>query len=221
MRKKLIIEVEIERDLEKYDQPLEKLQKLIKDLQTADQLEKMKEEESIEGQRKQKRYKEKLEIEEMKLKMKREYEKENEPKSEKEQNVSQVKFLKLTISKFEGTHLDWFRFWSQSECEIDLAEFVQVTKFNFLKNMLKPKIRALVDGLPFTTEGYERAKNILKSKYGKESEVVNAHIQSLISLPTIASSNPYKINEFYEKLVTHVQVLDTMGKLREIKTMKD
>ena len=83
--------------------------------------------------------------------------------------------------------------------------------------MLKPKVRALIDGLPFTTEGYERAKNILKSKYGKDSEVANAHIQSIISLPTITGSSPYKINEFYEKLVTHVQALDTMGKLREIK----
>ena len=80
--------------------------------------------------------------------------------------------------------------------------------------MLKPKVRVLVDGLPFTTEGYERAKNIHKTKYGKDSEVANAHIQSLISLPTITSSNPYKINEFYEKPVTHLQALDTMGKLK-------
>ena len=42
-------------------------------------------------------------------------------------------------------------------------------------------------------------------------------MQRLISLPTITSSNPYKINEFYEKLVTHVQALDTMSKLKEIK----
>ena len=83
--------------------------------------------------------------------------------------------------------------------------------------MLKLKVRFLVDELPFTTEGYERAKNILKSKYGEDSEVANPQIQSLISLPTITGSNPYKVNEFYEKLVTHVEALDTMGKLKEIK----
>ena len=58
---------------------------------------------------------------------------------------------------------------------------------------------------------------MLKSKYGKDSEVANAHIQALISLSTITSSNPYKSNEFYEKLVTHIQALDTMAKLKEIK----
>ena len=128
-----------------------------------------------------------------------------------------MKFPKLTISKSEGTHFDWKRFWSQSECKIDCTEFAQVTKFNFLNEMLKPKVRVLVDGLPFTADGYEGAKNILKSKYGKESEVANARIQSLISLPTITRSNPYKINKFYEKLVTNVQALHTMGKLKEIK----
>ena len=61
----------MEGDLEKYGQPLEKLQKLLKELQTNDNLENMREQESIEEQRKQKIYGEELEIEEMKLKMKR------------------------------------------------------------------------------------------------------------------------------------------------------
>ena len=33
--------------------------------------------------------------------------------------------------------------------------------------MLKPKVRVLVDALPFTTEGYERAKNILNPNTAK------------------------------------------------------
>ena len=37
-----------EGELEKHGQPLEKLQKLLKELQTADKLEKMREQESIE-----------------------------------------------------------------------------------------------------------------------------------------------------------------------------
>ena len=37
-----------------------------------------------------------------------------------------------------------------------------------------------------------------------------------MQLPTINGTNPQKINEFYEKLVTHVNTLDTMGKLQSI-----
>ena len=65
-----------------------------------------------------------------------------------------MKFPKLTLSKFDGSHLDWQRFWCQSEFEINRAELAQVTKFRFLKEALKLKVRVLVDGLPFTIEGY-------------------------------------------------------------------
>ena len=121
-------------------------------------------------------------------------------KSEREQNLPSVKFLKLRISKFQRTHLDWQRFWSQFEREIDRAEFARVTKCNFLKEMSKLKVRVEVSGLLFTTEDYERAKNILKSKYGKDSEVANAHIQSLISLLKMTSSNPYKSMDYTKNL---------------------
>ena len=78
-------------------------------------------------------------------------------------------------------------------------------------------MRALIDGLPFTPEGYATAKSILLAKFGKPSEVAAAHIQCITSLPVVSNSNPNKIHEFYEKLVVSVQTLDTMQKLRDIK----
>ena len=75
----------------------------------------------------------------------------------------------------------------------------------------------MVDGLPFTSEGYERAKNILMSKYGQVSEVVNAYVQKILNLQTVHGTNPPKILEFYETLLNSVQTLESMGKLHEIK----
>ena len=40
-----------------------------------------------------------------------------------------------------------------------------VTKFSHLKELMEPHVCEAIDGLPFTTEGYERAKNIPKSNY--------------------------------------------------------
>ena len=60
----------------------------------------------------------------------------------------------------------------------------------FLKELLEPKVRASVDGLPFTAEGYERAKNILKLKFGKTSEIVNAYVNNIIT--------KYKWNQFVQ-----------------------
>ena len=74
----------------------------------------------------------------------------------------------------------------------------------------------MIDVLPFTSEGYNRAKSILVEKYGKPSEVANAHIQRVMVLPTINNTNAYKILGFYKRLIAHMNTLDTMGKLKEI-----
>ena len=113
--------------------------------------------------------------------------------------------------------MDWYRFWNQFQAEIDNASIDSVTKFSYLKELLLPKVRLSIDGLPLTTEGYERAKKILNSTYGKSSEIINAYVQNITSLPLIKGGNAANIQEFYEKLLISVQALESMGKLGEIK----
>ena len=81
---------------------------------------------------------------------------------------------------------------------------------------MDPKVRTSIDALPFSSEGYLRAKNILTTKYGKESEIINAHVSNIMSLPTIHGANPTKILVFYETLLPNLQALETMGKIREV-----
>ena len=122
----------------------------------------------------------------------------------------------MFITKFNGTHLDWFRFWNQFESDIEKSELTPVSKCFCLKRLVFPKVWSLIDGFPFTIEGYDRAKNVLVKNYGKRSEVTNAHVKSIMSLPHISNSNPYKIHEFSEKLLSSVQARETIGKLKEI-----
>lgn len=73
-----------------------------------------------------------------------------------------------------------------------------------------------IDGLPFTTEGYERAKNILVSEYGKTSEIVNAYVQNVKNLPVITGTQPANVHTFYKTLVYNVQSLETLGRLKDV-----
>ena len=77
--------------------------------------------------------------------------------------------LKLVITKFDGTPQDWMRFWGQSETQIDKSSAPEVTKFSYLKELLVLKVGNLIDGLPFTPEGYQKAKDLLARRYGKTS----------------------------------------------------
>ena len=68
---------------------------------------------------------------------------------------------KLVITKFDGTPQDWMGFWGQSETQIDKSSVPEVTKFSYLKELLVLKVGNLIDGLPFTPEGYQKAKDLL------------------------------------------------------------
>ena len=85
-----------------------------------------------------------------------------------------------------------------------------------MRELVVPKVRAHIEGLPFTSEGYERAKSNLKLNSGNPCEVINAYVQNLTSLPDIRGTNPAKVHEFYSKLVTSVQALESMGSLGEV-----
>ena len=64
-----------------------------------------------------------------------------------------------------------------------------VTKFAYLRELLGPKEKRRVGALPFSSEGYNRAKSILMDKYGKESEIVKAFTRQIFELPTIPNAN--------------------------------
>jgi hypothetical protein len=80
-----------------------------------------------------------------------------------------AKLPKLSITKFNGEYIDWNRFWNQFIEEIDKSVMALITKLSYLKEFVEPKVRKSIDGLPFTVEGYNRAKSILEERYGKES----------------------------------------------------
>ena len=174
-----------------------------------------------EERRIQRRLEEERRILEMQMEAKTKEEGEKEEKKKEysllnDRKFSKTKLPKLVITKFDGTHFDWFRFWNQFESQIDKCDLSQVLKFSYLKELVIPKVLLLIDSLPFTSEGYTRAKNILLTKYGKPSEVANAHVQNIMSLPQINNANPQKIHDFSEKLLCSVQALDTMGKIKEM-----
>jgi hypothetical protein len=204
-----------------FEENIAKLESVIKELNREALKQTKHDEEEFIQFMKHKQFEKEMQFEEEKFQRRMAYEKKIEEArqaqgSTKEKSNLNTKLPKLVISKFNGELTDWLRFWNQFQAEIEAAEIPVVTKFSYLKELLEAKVRVCIDGLPLTSEGYERAKNILKSKYGKDSEIVNAYIQNIMLLPRIQGSNTKEIHQFYEKLLWNVQALETLGKLKEI-----
>ena len=79
------------------------------------------------------RMEEEVKIEEMKMEMKKKGFEFSRDEIEKSDEKVSVKLPKLKITKFEGTALDWFRFWNQFETEIDQVQISPISKFAYLK----------------------------------------------------------------------------------------
>ena len=133
--------------------------------------------------------------------------------------VSSVKMPKLIISKYDGSYERWLSFWNKFEAEIDNTTLPAITKFSYLKELLEPKVCDEIDGLPFTVEGYTRAKNILKTNHGNTSEIVRAYITNIQELPTITGRKINMIHEFIKILSYNVQSLETLGKVSQCLSM--
>lgn len=112
----------------------------------------------------------------------------------------QAKLPKLTITQFNGLYQDWPCFWGQFKETIDKTGIPSITKVTYLRELLGPRVKKSVETLPFTSEGYNRAKNILGDKYRNESEIIKAYTQQIFDLQVISTVNTRKIHEFSEKL---------------------
>ena len=85
-------------------------------------LQEVRDEEEKKEEEKQKRhYEDEIKLQEAKMAAKLKFEKKMEEVQSKPQKESGAKLPKLIITKFQGTHLDWQRFWGQFETEIDKA----------------------------------------------------------------------------------------------------
>ena len=97
-------------------------------------------EDLVKEERFRRRMEEKVKIEEMKMEMEKKGFEFSRDEIEKSDEKVSVKLPKLKRKKFEGTALDWFRFWNQFETEIDQVQISPISKFSYLKELLVPKV---------------------------------------------------------------------------------
>ena len=200
---------EIEQKIDEGDIEITRLRKYLDEVASKAEQEKWRKQEEFAA----KQYEDQLRYDKALFEQKIELEKAIKPAiATKATKPERVRLPKLEITKFDGALENWLPFWNKFEAEIDSSDMVAVTKF---AELLEPKVREGVDGLQFTTEGYERAKNILKTEYGKVSEIVNTYIENIMALPVVVGSQPSKVHEFYHKLSYNVQSLESLGKLSE------
>eukprot|EP00794_Sanderia_malayensis_P010114 gene10114-11147_t len=133
---------------------------------------------------------------------------------EEKVKAQSVKLQKYTITPFKGEYKDWLRFWNQFTVEVDGSGISEISKFNYLLELVTGKPREDILGLPHTSDGYEEAKRILEQTYGRDIKIHKTLIKELENLPYITSAHKLtEIHNFYNHLARIIRTLVTMKKL--------
>ena len=110
---------------------------------------------------------------------------------------------KLTIRKFNGTNLDWTRFWGQFTKGIDQSSMAVITKFSYLKEFVVPKVRKSIDGLPFTPEGEQSGEGLCEG-YPRTA------------IERLVETSPKRYINFTNGCCTMSSCSKTLGKLNKV-----
>ena len=131
-----------------------------------------------------------------------------------------VKLQKYTITPFTGDYKDWLRFWNQFSVEVDASGISEISKFNYLLELLKGKPKEDILGLPHNEDGYIEAKRILVETYGKDIKITKSIIKDIESLPQLRDITRHsQVHDFYNRLSRCVRTLKTMDKIQNAQSL--
>ncbi|XP_073966399.1 uncharacterized protein isoform X2 [Choristoneura fumiferana] len=131
-------------------------------------------------------------------------------KSSKENSQSSYsKLPDLTLPEFSGNVLEWHQFWDQFTSNINRRKLNDVDKLLYLKGSLKGDAARLVDGFDTTNKSYQIAVNALKTRYGKENDIIYAHHKALNNVKRAEKMEDCRGT--LDEIERHLRVLQSMG----------
>ena len=135
-----------------------------------------------------------------------------------------VKLPKLVLRKFTGDQTEWTTFWDSFESTVHTnPELTSVDKFNYSHSLLDKAAAEAVSGLKLTAANYEEVVAILKQRFGNKQQIVNKHMEALLSLEPATSHNLKSLRQFFpsKKVRAGVRVLaqtraNALAELRDL-----
>lgn len=119
---------------------------------------------------------------------------------------------KLTLPKFRGEITKFRGCWESFQSAVhNNSDLTEIDKFNYLYSLLEgPGLRA-IQGLAITAENYKSAIDILNERFGKTQQVISAHMDKLLKLPTCNGRDSSQQRLIYDQVSVNVRGLESLG----------
>ena len=111
------------------------------------------------------------------------------------------KLTKLMLPKFKGDVTTFQAFWDCFNSAVNNnPDLSAVDKFNYLRALLEGPAARSVQGLTLTASNYSTALEILQDRFGKRQQIISAHMDDLLKLPSCTDNKPQYLRPVYDKI---------------------
>ena len=126
---------------------------------------------------------------------------------------SQVKLPKLNIQPFRGDLTTRTPFWESYRAAIhDYTSLNDADKFSYLRSLLEHTALDAISGLSLTGPNYHEAISILEKRFGNKQRIISKHMDALMNLEAVTSSNNLKaLRRLYDQVELHTRSLKSLG----------
>ena len=125
-----------------------------------------------------------------------------------EMGTLRVNLPKLQLPVFDGNIQQWQEFWDSFSSAIHEQQTLPaVSKFNYLKSVLKGSALSVIAGIPLTSENYTVAVKLLQERFGRKEAIIEALYFKLQSLPKVNNkfAEIQRMSESIEKVLRQLE----------------
>ena len=122
------------------------------------------------------------------------------------------KLPKLVIPKFSGEVTKFRSFWDSFYSAIHRNNTLSaIDKFNYLHGLLEGPAAKSIQGLALSEANYEAAIAILQDRFGKTQQIISAHMDELLRLPSCSGDRISQLRSIYDKISINIRGLESLG----------
>ena len=129
--------------------------------------------------------------------------------------TSQMRHMKLPKYeiKFDGDPKKYRAFRDSFDVAVmRYSALSDVERFTYLQSFLTGDAATAIEGLEITERNFKEALQILEERFGNKQVIVNSHIEQLVSITSVATSEDVReVRALHDKIEIHLRSLRTLG----------
>ena len=123
-----------------------------------------------------------------------------------------LKLPKIELPKFNGNPLNWKHFIDSFTCSIDQNSSISdIQKMTYLQSLLCDSAADTIENFALSSENYQPALELLKSRFGNDQVLISAHMNNLLKINPIKSlSNVTGLRKVYDNIESQIRSLNSL-----------